>query len=664
MYHILAFFHIFMILRIAPPACGAHDCDMAALKRRTSLRGVSILAALVFVAILGGVAIAVENILPQSGSQSMVAATLAEQAGINDISKNTSSKDDAELKGAARCNAPIEAKKGPKEGREGVESVCVKGCQYKIYAGTPTTVNAEDLCAKETDEVTKKKCETERPCIVLQCGGNTPCTAVGGGSDKKKDELLGKAARIPEYFKNDSEIQRLLSEAKTNPTEAQAKIEKLDPYMQAAFSEAKADEQVDIQNKQAKNTETARDLIQQYGENDPQAKKLEEENRRLAEQNANLDKIDTKKLAEEQAKLPGDPSKVSCETTKTCTDDTRKDPVPPVPVPKPRPTCTGSNCSTFPPGPTKIGDPTRTGSSDSFLKGLLGGLSQAFRPTPPQPPTTPPQQCQTDPNAYSQQQQQYQYQLQQYNYQMQQYNYQQQQNQYSGYGYGSPTLPPPAMPQPCTPSTGNQCQAQPQQPPASACTAGSWRPTYSGACITNWQCIPNPNTNPPTATLSCEPKVADVGQTLAITYGCSSGTASSTSFTVTTQPGGSATTIVGNPPANTNTATYTLSCTDQGKTSGAQCSVQVSRPNIILVANPKTVAPEGISLLSWLTSGMKSCVISSPDQPDFTQRNAANTSVTGVATSSPISSQAQFLLHCETVAGSVRDATTTVSVVQ
>src|SRR3989344_5743658 len=597
MYHILAFFHIFMILRIAPPACGAHDCDMAALKRRTSLRGVSILAALVFVAILGGVAIAVENILPQSGSQSMVAATLAEQAGINDISKNTSSKDDAELKGAARCNAPIEAKKGPKEGREGVESVCVKGCQYKIYAGTPTTVNAEDLCAKETDEVTKKKCETERPCIVLQCGGNTPCTAVGGGSDKKKDELLGKAARIPEYFKND-----------------------------------------------------------------PQAKKLEEENRRLAEQNANLDKIDTKKLAEEQAKLPGDPSKVSCETTKTCTDDTRKDPVPPVPVPKPRPTCTGSNCSTFPPGPTKIGDPTRTGSSDSFFKGLLGGLSQAFRPTPPQPPTTPPQQCQTDPNAYSQQQQQYQYQLQQYNYQMQQYNYQQQQNQYSGYGYGSPTLPPPAMPQPCTPSTGNQCQAQPQQPPASACTAGSWRPTYSGACITNWQCIPNPNTNPPTATLSCEPKVADVGATLAITYGCSSGVASSSSFTVTTQPGGSATTTVAAPPQGTNTATYTLSCTDQGKTSGAQCSVQVSRPNIILVANPKTVAPEGISLLSWLTSGMKSCVISSPDQPDFTQRNAANTSVTGVATSSPISSQVRFQLDCKTLADGDRQATTTVNV--
>ncbi|MDO8575947.1 MAG: hypothetical protein Q7R90_01390, partial [bacterium] len=81
------------------------------------------------------------------------------------------------------------------------------------------------------------------------------------------------------------------------------------------------------------------------------------------------------------------------------------------------------------------------------------------------------------------------------------------------------------------------------------------------------------------------------------------------------------------------------------------------------VANPKTVQSGEISLLSWLTTGMDSCVISSPDQADFTLRNSSYTSVTGAATTSPVaSSGAMFLLHCETLAGGIRDATTTIGV--
>ena len=291
-----------------------------------------------------------------------------------------------------------------------------------------------------------------------------------------------------------------------------------------------------------------------------------------------------------------------------------------------------------------------------MLEGLLKALGA------PQPPSAPAQACSTDPNLYAQQQQQYQQQLQQYNYQLQQQQYQQQLNQYYAERNGGvppPTQPPPVQPTPCTPSTGSQCKAQPQQPPASACSAGAWRATYSGACISGWQCI---STEGPKAELSCEPEVADVGATLAITYGCSSGVASSSSFTVTTQPGGSATTTVKAPPRGTNTATYTLACTDNAKTTGAQCSVQVNKPSIILVANPKTVPANGTSLLSWLTTGMDSCVISSPDQADFTLRNSSNTSVTGAATTSPVTGSAGFLLHCETLAGGIRDATTTIQV--
>jgi hypothetical protein len=252
--------------------------------------------------------------------------------------------------------------------------------------------------------------------------------------------------------------------------------------------------------------------------------------------------------------------------------------------------------------------------------------------------------------------------LQQYNYQLQQYQYQQQLNQYnSQQGYApQPPQPQPIQPQQCTPSSGNQCQLQLQQPPPAAnCSAGSWQPVMSGACVSNWQCIPNTALQ---AQLSCQPQVADVGMTLAISYSCSAGIASGNGFTVTTQPAGSATTTVGTPPAGANTATYSLTCTNQGQTVGAQCSVQISRSSIILVANPKTVQSGVTSQLGWITTGMQSCVISSPDQSDFTSRNAYNTSPNGTAVTSPITSTSTFLLHCLTTGGISKDATTTVSV--
>ena len=329
---------------------------------------------------------------------------------------------------------------------------------------------------------------------------------------------------------------------------------------------------------------------------------------------------------------------------------------------------TPPNCSTFTPPPTQPPPNTR---QQNPIQDLMKSLGKMFggggvpggASAPPRPPA---QQCSTDSAAYQQQQQQYQQQLQQYNYQLQQYNYQRQLAQYNSTYYGSSaSLPPPPMqPQACVPSTGGQCKSQPQQPPASSCTVGVWRANYAGACISNWQCIPNQNTTTPEtpkAELSCEPKVADVGMTLNISYSCSSGTAAGNGFTTTGQSG-SATAIIASPPAGTNTASYSLTCTNEGKTAGAQCSVQVGRPSIILVANPKTVRKNEISLIGWTTAGMKSCVISSSEQADFTARNAPNTSTTGAATTSPVTSDARFLLHCETVAGGTKEATATVRI--
>lgn len=313
---------------------------------------------------------------------------------------------------------------------------------------------------------------------------------------------------------------------------------------------------------------------------------------------------------------------------------------------------------TFTPGPGNGNTDTKGSGGLGDILGkmapFLAALAKAF--LQPKPPA--PQACPTDPNQYAQYQQQYQTQLQQYNYQLQQYNYQQQLN--SAYGGNGPSLIPPAQPTPCTPSTSQQCQSQPQQPPAQNCNAGSWKPTYNGSCVTNWQCVPN-SSGAPTATLSCEPKVADAGMTLALSYSCSAGIAVGSGFSASTSPSGSATTTIAAPPAGTNTATYRLTCNAGGVTAGAQCSVQVAVPRIVLVANPKTVHSGETSLISWITTGMQSCIVSSPDDSSFTSRNSSNTSVAGAATTSPITAATNYLLHCQTNGGGVRDATTTVT---
>ncbi len=315
--------------------------------------------------------------------------------------------------------------------------------------------------------------------------------------------------------------------------------------------------------------------------------------------------------------------------------------------------------------------------------------------------------CSNDPAIYAQQQQQYQQQVQQYQMQMQQYQQQMQMEQYrqqqlilqqamrgqggqygnqyqdpymqqtmyGQYGqpsmYGSPT--PPQMPQPCkrggsssgtggtggTGPDGNQCPTPPTQPPAESCAVGYWKSVFSGVCLTNWQCTPVDQLR---ASISCQPKVADAGMTLAISYSCTSGTASSNAFQVTTQPSGTATLPVATPPIGANTATYSVLCTSGTQTSVAQCSIQVANPSIVFAGSPPAVQAGSTSVLGWVTSGMKSCVVSSPDQADFTARNASITTPNGTAVSSPISASTRFLLQCETQAGGTRSATTTITV--
>ena len=165
----------------------------------------------------------------------------------------------------------------------------------------------------------------------------------------------------------------------------------------------------------------------------------------------------------------------------------------------------------------------------------------------------------------------------------------------------------------------------------------------------------------PSAQLSCQPQLADVGMTLAITWGCSAGVSVGSGFTTNGALSGATSTTLAAPPMGTNTVSFGLICTNKGLSASASCNIQVAKPAIVLVANPKSVASGAVSQIGWVTSGMKECTVSSPQQADFTARNATRTNVNGVAESSPITELADFLLTCTTLGGKTRQATTTVS---
>jgi len=166
----------------------------------------------------------------------------------------------------------------------------------------------------------------------------------------------------------------------------------------------------------------------------------------------------------------------------------------------------------------------------------------------------------------------------------------------------------------------------------------------------------------PTAELSCQPQVADPGMTIAITWGCSAGVSTASGFSTGGALSGATSTAVSAPSGSTNTVAFGLVCSNQSLSSSASCTVQVAKPAIVLVANPDSVLLNDKATIGWVTSGMEKCTVSSPDQLDFTERNAARTNINGVAETSPITEMTEILLTCTTLGGNVREATSTISV--
>jgi hypothetical protein len=204
-----------------------------------------------------------------------------------------------------------------------------------------------------------------------------------------------------------------------------------------------------------------------------------------------------------------------------------------------------------------------------------------------------------------------------------------------------------------------------QQPPASSCTSGNWQDTSNG-CQTNWQCVSG--TGQPTAQLSCQPTSATAGMTISLSYACAGGatSASTTGFTIPADSlSGTASDVVQKPTIG-NTVTYGLSCKKDAATASAQCSVRTAGTSIVLIATPEKIQKSEAdevkreSTIGWVTTGMQSCVISSPDLPTWSDSQASITSVAGAVASPALTADTKFVLTCTTLGGT--EASSTVKV--
>ena len=601
---------------------------------RAGERGASILAGLVLVAMLGAAVIGVGSSNSYQ-SQSQVAAAVSV---IKDTNRPTTVTVGSQTYTVTYACYQEDNSADIKK----LEQSCEPGFSYTINESkgavsvtpTPTSKIACPAAAKDakcTDgKVAKKNCSISgaaSKCSVTYCVGGKVCQNVGDvGAGEALDLSAKRASGIQSVFPGlkPEQLEKIITSGINDSTQ-----KGLDDALTQANTKA---------------VETTLAAEEARLAHDTTLKKLEScikggPDSDCSDQNADVRKAEADaKAAQEKAAAAQEEYKKLAAAKVALTPEQQ---------PPKNPPCT-SNCGPSgpqpPPGQQPPGQQQTGFNPNSFLKGLMGGGQQsgqqpaAGNQTPQAPGTCAAGQLLCSGNTL-----------------------------YSRNHQCVDTVAQ-ICPNGCSGNTcvqqGQNCPAAPVQPDPSGCSAGgTWRPTYNGACVNGWQCTSGSATGQFAAQISCQPQIADVGMSLAISYSCSSGTSVGSGFQTNGTQSGSATVTIANPPANTNTATYGLTCTNQNQTASAQCTVQVGRPSIILVANPKAVATSTASRLGWVTSGMQSCVISSPDLPAFTLQNANNTSVNGTATTPPLNSAARFLLHCTTVGGGTRQASTTVSII-
>ena len=183
----------------------------------------------------------------------------------------------------------------------------------------------------------------------------------------------------------------------------------------------------------------------------------------------------------------------------------------------------------------------------------------------------------------------------------------------------------------------------------------------SSSCVTNVTTM-NAVATSTKVSMQCAPLVAEKGRKIDITYECPPNSMKSEAFGFSTggMLSGTATTIFS---SASTTAIYQLTCIDGfGARSVGQCRVMRAPSAIVFVANPKSVGANQRASLGWVSAGMRSCALSSPQLSDFTVKNSKNGSVSGAIVTPSLRGPTQFVLTCTTVSGTTRNATAAVSV--
>ncbi|MCR4276068.1 MAG: hypothetical protein NUV90_01655 [Candidatus Parcubacteria bacterium] len=142
-----------------------------------------------------------------------------------------------------------------------------------------------------------------------------------------------------------------------------------------------------------------------------------------------------------------------------------------------------------------------------------------------------------------------------------------------------------------------------------------YNPTGSLVCNNGANDPPECKTFTPTATLSANPKIVDVGQSTTLTWGSDNATSCTGSGFSTGGATQSPSDGASSGPLNTpGTVSFSLTCSsDAGGTSlPASDSVTVLDPSAFMTVSPARVPKGSPAQVSWGASGVSSCVVTGP----------------------------------------------------
>lgn len=209
----------------------------------------------------------------------------------------------------------------------------------------------------------------------------------------------------------------------------------------------------------------------------------------------------------------------------------------------------------------------------------------------------------------------------------------------------------------------------------SACAAANACARYPGTTLQNNQCTcpagqswngsqcAADSASGLKAELVCAPQTQEVGEPIAISWMCQNATNKRVDgFTVDESASvlsGTAQ-VTASTTAGQSTMQFSLTCLKEGQTHQAQCSVEVVKPFIVLVATPSTVASGGSVRVGWVTGGMRNtsdaCSLTSEELP-----SVVHTATAGVVDIPNITQETTFTLTCTTRTGGPKTGEVTVS---